>query len=117
MRMQVNAFKRTDEEFYKAVHREQEPERDAGTTALAALVAGDALLVANAGDCRAVLCRRGRAIDLSRDHNGKSEAARVEAAGEIQCIVSPVKAAVGHALLAGLYTEGVFHQTLTVCLL
>ncbi len=82
MRMQVNAFKRTDEEFYKAVHREQEPERDAGTTALAALVAGDALLVANAGDCRAVLCRRGRAIDLSRDHNGKSEAARVEAAGE-----------------------------------
>lgn len=80
--MQVNAFKRTDEEFYEAVHREEEPERDAGTTALAALVAGDALLVANAGDCRAVLCRRGRAIDLSRDHNGKSEAARVEAAGE-----------------------------------
>ena len=66
------------------MHREEEPERDAGTTALAALVAGDALLVANAGDCRAVLCRRGRAIDLSRDHNGKSEAARVEAAGEAQ---------------------------------
>lgn len=79
--MQVSAFKRTDEDFYKAVHREEEPERDAGTTALAALIAGDALLVANAGDCRAVMCRRGRAIDLSRDHNADSEAARVEAAG------------------------------------
>lgn len=81
LHVQVNAFRRTDEHFYEAVHRKHEPERDAGTTALAALVAGNALLVANAGDCRAVICRRGRAIDLSRDHNGKSEAARVVEAG------------------------------------
>ncbi|CAK0783808.1 hypothetical protein CVIRNUC_007008 [Coccomyxa viridis] len=77
----VDAFKRTDADFYGAVHREEDPERDAGTTALAALVAGDSLLVANAGDCRAVICRRGRAVDLSRDHNAEYEAARVEAAG------------------------------------
>ncbi len=79
--VQVDAFKRTDADFYGAVHREEDPERDAGTTALAALVAGDSLLVANAGDCRAVICRRGRAVDLSRDHNAEYEAARVEAAG------------------------------------
>ena len=79
--VQVDAFKRTDADFYGAVHREEDPERDAGTTALAALVTGDSLLVANAGDCRAVICRRGRAVDLSRDHNAEYEAARVEAAG------------------------------------
>lgn len=39
-----------------------------GTTALAAIVFGSRLLVANAGDCRAVLCRKGEAIDMSQDH-------------------------------------------------
>ncbi|XP_027333903.1 probable protein phosphatase 2C 13 [Abrus precatorius] len=39
-----------------------------GTTALTALILGRHLLVANAGDCRAVLCRRGVAVDMSQDH-------------------------------------------------
>ncbi|KAK4487281.1 hypothetical protein RD792_006113 [Penstemon davidsonii] len=39
-----------------------------GTTALTALVLGNHLLIANAGDCRAVLCRKGDAIQLSQDH-------------------------------------------------
>ncbi|KAL8142663.1 hypothetical protein V2J09_015695 [Rumex salicifolius] len=39
-----------------------------GTTALTALILGRLLMVANAGDCRAVLCRKGEAIDMSRDH-------------------------------------------------
>lgn len=39
-----------------------------GTTALTALVLGRHLLVANAGDCRAVLCRKGVAFDMSQDH-------------------------------------------------
>lgn len=39
-----------------------------GTTALTALVLGRNLLVANAGDCRAVLCRKGVAFDMSDDH-------------------------------------------------
>ncbi|KAI5674866.1 hypothetical protein M9H77_05816 [Catharanthus roseus] len=39
-----------------------------GTTALTALVLGRLLMVANAGDCRAVLCRKGEAIEMSQDH-------------------------------------------------
>lgn len=39
-----------------------------GTTALTALIFGRLLMVANAGDCRAVLCRKGEAIDMSQDH-------------------------------------------------
>lgn len=39
-----------------------------GTTALTALVMGRHLLVANAGDCRAVLCRKGVAVPMSQDH-------------------------------------------------
>ncbi|CAI5472095.1 unnamed protein product [Closterium sp. Yama58-4] len=55
-----------------------------GTTALTAVLADRSLVVANAGDCRAVLCRRGRSILLSRDHRAShchSERQRVEAAG------------------------------------
>lgn len=47
-----------------------------GTTALTALVIGRHLMVANAGDCRAVLCRRGRAVDLSFDHKSTLDAER-----------------------------------------
>ncbi|GLT49331.1 hypothetical protein SLA2020_228950 [Shorea laevis] len=39
-----------------------------GTTAITALIFGRRLIVANAGDCRAVLCRRGEAINMSQDH-------------------------------------------------
>ncbi|KAH9625822.1 hypothetical protein KSS87_020476 [Heliosperma pusillum] len=54
-----------------------------GTTALTALVLGRLLLVANAGDCRAVLCRRGDAIEMSEDHRPTtpSEKRRVEEMG------------------------------------
>lgn len=47
-----------------------------GTTALTALVLGNNLLVANAGDCRAVLCRKGDAIQLSQDHRPSCEVER-----------------------------------------
>ncbi|KAF5462352.1 hypothetical protein F2P56_018370 [Juglans regia] len=54
-----------------------------GTTALTALIFGRILLVANAGDCRAVLCRKGVAIDMSKDHRPiyPSERRRVEELG------------------------------------
>ncbi|KAJ8573667.1 hypothetical protein K7X08_010178 [Anisodus acutangulus] len=54
-----------------------------GTTALTALVLGRLLMVANAGDCRAVLCRNGDAIDMSQDHRPSypSEKRRVEDLG------------------------------------
>lgn len=54
-----------------------------GTTALTALVLGKHLLVANAGDCRAVLCRKGIAVDMSQDHRPSylPERKRVEELG------------------------------------
>jgi serine/threonine protein phosphatase PrpC len=47
-----------------------------GTTALAVLVWGDAVYVANAGDCRAMLVRGGLSCALSRDHTAEDEAER-----------------------------------------
>eukprot|EP00037_Helgoeca_nana_P018543 m.177424 g.177424 ORF g.177424 m.177424 type:complete len:450 (-) comp24485_c1_seq2:149-1498(-) len=58
-----------------------------GTTAVFALIctfgAKRVVVVANAGDSRAVLCRSGKALDLSEDHKPEDdiELARVEAAG------------------------------------
>ena len=56
---------------------------EAGCTAVVACVRGDQLVVANAGDSRAVLCRSGIAVPLSEDHKPAlpSESARIEAAG------------------------------------
>ncbi|KAG2434238.1 hypothetical protein HXX76_007963 [Chlamydomonas incerta] len=54
-----------------------------GTTALVSVQVGPKLYTANAGDCRAVLCRDGRALRLSRDHKPElpEERQRIEAAG------------------------------------
>lgn len=54
-----------------------------GTTALTALILGRILLVANAGDCRAVLCRKGVAMEMSQDHRPiyAIECKRVEESG------------------------------------
>ncbi|CAL0300197.1 unnamed protein product [Lupinus luteus] len=54
-----------------------------GTTAITAFIFGRLLMVANAGDCRAVLCRKGEAIDMSQDHRPiyPSERMRVEELG------------------------------------
>ncbi|KAJ7966985.1 putative Protein phosphatase 2c [Quillaja saponaria] len=56
-----------------------------GTTALTALIFGRTLIIANAGDCRAVLGRRGRAIEMSKDHkpNSASERLRIERHGGV----------------------------------
>ncbi|CAN1182636.1 Probable protein phosphatase 2C 54 [Linum perenne] len=54
-----------------------------GTTALTAMIFGRSMLVANAGDCRAVLSRNGVAIEMSSDHRPCSirERSRVESLG------------------------------------
>ncbi|KAL6008737.1 hypothetical protein ACLOJK_021963 [Asimina triloba] len=54
-----------------------------GTTALTAFIFGRLLLVANAGDCRAVLCRKGEAVEMSQDHKPiySAERKRVEESG------------------------------------
>ncbi|KAK9944403.1 hypothetical protein M0R45_009973 [Rubus argutus] len=61
-----------------------------GTTALTALISGRTMLIANAGDCRAVLGRRGRAVELSKDHkpNCASERVRIEELGGSSCPLS-----------------------------
>ncbi|XVF16043.1 hypothetical protein REPUB_Repub09cG0207600 [Reevesia pubescens] len=60
-------------------------DRSSGTTALTALILGRTMLIANAGDSRAVLGKRGRAIELSKDHkpNCTSERLRIEKLGGV----------------------------------
>ncbi|KAG0595141.1 hypothetical protein M758_UG143200 [Ceratodon purpureus] len=74
-------FLRLDRDFLEACQRDNN--LHSGTTALIALLQARNLLVANAGDCRAVLCRRGQAVPLSSDHapNSEGEKMRIELAG------------------------------------
>ncbi|XP_038994604.1 probable protein phosphatase 2C 47 [Hibiscus syriacus] len=60
-------------------------DRSSGTTALTALILERTMIVANAGDSRAVLGKRGRAIELSKDHkpNCTSERLRIEKLGGV----------------------------------
>uniref|UniRef100_A0A0D6QVG3 protein-serine/threonine phosphatase n=1 Tax=Araucaria cunninghamii TaxID=56994 RepID=A0A0D6QVG3_ARACU len=76
----ADAYKQTDSDFLKA---ENNQNRDAGSTASTAVLVGNRLLVANVGDSRAVLCRSGEAVALSRDHkpNQIDERQRIEDAG------------------------------------
>lgn len=77
-----NAFLRTDQEL-EAAHSSSIQPMEAGTTALAVMLLGKSLFVANAGDCRAVLCRAGKVVELTRDHRPSCllERKRVEQAG------------------------------------
>ncbi|KAL5698676.1 protein-serine/threonine phosphatase [Ranunculus cassubicifolius] len=76
-----SAFVKTDHAFADTPTLDS----SSGTTVLTALIFGRNMLVANAGDCRAVLGRRGRAIELSKDHkpNCSSERSRIERLGGI----------------------------------
>ncbi|KAK4491040.1 hypothetical protein RD792_001761 [Penstemon davidsonii] len=75
-----DAYSHTDSEFLKS---ENNQNRDAGSTASTAILVGDRLLVANVGDSRAVICRGGNAIAVSRDHkpDQTDERQRIEDAG------------------------------------
>lgn len=76
----TDAYCHTDSEFLKS---ENHHNRDAGSTASTAILVGDRLLVANVGDSRAVICRGGTAIAVSRDHKADQtdERQRIENAG------------------------------------
>ncbi|CAH9107968.1 unnamed protein product [Cuscuta europaea] len=76
----ADAYSHTDSEFLKS---ENSQNKDAGSTASTAILVGDRLLVANVGDSRAVICRGGHAIAVSRDHkpDQKDERQRIEEAG------------------------------------
>ncbi|XP_049293450.1 probable protein phosphatase CG10417 [Anopheles funestus] len=70
-----------DAEFMKAIT--DEPGKDSGCTAVVALLHGKELYVANAGDSRCVVCRNGKAQDMSFDHKpeDKIEFERIDKAG------------------------------------
>ncbi|KAH1038763.1 hypothetical protein J1N35_040506 [Gossypium stocksii] len=80
-RVVASAFLQTDAAFTEACALDSA--LSSGATALAALVLGRMLVVANVKDCRAVLCHRGKAIEMSRDHkpNCNRERKRIEALG------------------------------------
>ncbi|KAK7344904.1 hypothetical protein VNO77_15128 [Canavalia gladiata] len=70
----VEAFIRTDAAFRKELDSYRKSKRciqkdwHPGCTAIAALIVRNKLFVANIGDCRAILCRAGNPIPLSKDH-------------------------------------------------
>ncbi|KAM1260469.1 hypothetical protein TB2_025548 [Malus domestica] len=76
----TRSFMETDAAFAKTCSLEA---LVSGTTALTAMIFGRSLLVANAGDCRAVLSRCGVAIEMSRDHRPccTKERTRIESLG------------------------------------
>lgn len=51
----------------------EEPGKDSGCTAVVAILKNDVLYVANAGDSRCVVCRDGKAIEMSFDHKPEDE--------------------------------------------
>ncbi|XP_065215703.1 probable protein phosphatase CG10417 [Planococcus citri] len=59
------------------------PGAESGCTAVVALIKNDTLYVANAGDSRCVICKDGKAVDMSEDHKPEDEPerARIEKAG------------------------------------
>ncbi|KAJ4792584.1 Protein phosphatase 2C family protein [Rhynchospora pubera] len=75
------SFVQTDTQFAKTCSLQSA--LPSGTTALTAMIFGRSLLVANAGDCRAVLSRYGSAIEMSQDHRPccTHELKRVESLG------------------------------------
>ncbi|XP_030523684.1 probable protein phosphatase 2C 47 isoform X2 [Rhodamnia argentea] len=76
-----SAFAKADNAFAEASSLDS----SSGTTALTALILGSNMLIANVGDSRAVLGKRGRAIELSKDHkpNCTSERLRIEKLGGV----------------------------------
>jgi protein phosphatase 2C family protein 2/3 len=79
------AFSKTDQTF-ESEWASGELE-GSGTTALAAVLWGRMITVANLGDCRAVVSRRGKALDITQDQKPSSEMEleRIEEAGGRVC--------------------------------
>jgi len=82
------AYQQADTELISQLAQLPDPECYSGTTATSVLVRNDRIVCANVGDSRAVLCRGGKAFDLSKEHrvygNGqlaKEETMRIAQAG------------------------------------
>lgn len=70
-----------DEEFMN--NMSDEPGKDSGCTAVAAVLRGLDLYVANAGDSRCIVCRNGKLVEMSFDHKPEdtTEFERIRKAG------------------------------------
>ncbi len=71
MQLNVND-KFTDPQIYKFLQLSIfffQPGNDSGCTAVVALIRGNKLYVANAGDSRCIVCREGKAIEMSAGKN------------------------------------------------
>jgi protein phosphatase 2C family protein 2/3 len=65
----VETLRQAFDETDKIITEELERSKDfSGSTALCVFIKGGNLYVSNLGDSRAVLCRDGKAIDMSSDH-------------------------------------------------
>lgn len=84
----VAAFYRMDEALQEMQYIDGQSQ---GCTAVVCCVNQDQIIVANAGDSRAVLCRGGRAVPLSQDHKPtlRSEIDRIKNAGGVVVNVGP----------------------------
>ncbi|XP_078435826.1 putative protein phosphatase 2C 53 isoform X2 [Wolffia australiana] len=74
----ATGYLRTDDEFLKS-------QGEGGTCCVTAVISDDDLIVSNAGDCRAVICRNGEAQALTSDHRPArpDERARIESLGSV----------------------------------
>ncbi|KAJ6304309.1 hypothetical protein OIU77_018055 [Salix suchowensis] len=102
----VEAFVSTDAAFRNELDTHRKSRRvvqkdwHPGCTAIVALIVTDKLFVANAGDCKTILCRAGKAFPLSKDHVASciEERERVlSAGGQVKWKVDTWR--VGHAAL------------------
>ncbi|KQJ85043.1 probable protein phosphatase 2C 45 isoform X1 [Brachypodium distachyon] len=74
-----DSYKSTDSEFLES----DSSQNQCGSTASTAVLVGDRLFVANVGDSRAIICRGGDAVPVSKDHkpDQTDERQRIEEAG------------------------------------
>lgn len=71
------AYRRTDDEILETVVGS----RGGSTAVTAILVDGEKLIVANVGDSCAILCRNGKAKQITVDHEPEKEKQQVESRG------------------------------------
>lgn len=89
----LKAYERTDQAI---LSHSPDLGRGGSTAVTAILIDGQKLWVANVGDSRAVLSRRGEAIQMSVDHEPNTERGSIENRGGF---VSNMPGAVTHHLL------------------
>jgi serine/threonine protein phosphatase PrpC len=66
----TKAYKKLDFEFWQ---RNEAVAKSSGAAVVSVLILGNTIFCINLGDSRAVLCRNGKAVELSVDHKATFE--------------------------------------------